>query len=251
MFKAAYEVLGSHPIASCTQISRPNRLRDTIVTVRCQFDYTRSDHEIAVAGAIKPSGLVVATSDLGQHRKYRVLVPAVSPVPPAAESRHGQHFRQPGHAVALRSLCFWLRLQIVSAASGCPKNLLVRYLAIQRPYRSLRGDGGRDLLRSAVGHRPAPAGRDSGSRHHLVCRLGDRAPDFPGAVLLVVRGADDQLSGQCHRKFDMGRCLPRGWDWPLLVATGVWRSGALGLGGRDHWCCRLSGFSDYHRRTNV
>src|SRR5215813_8836200 len=110
MFKAAYEVLGSHPIASCTQISRPNRLRDTIVTVRCQFDYKRSDHEIAVAGAVKPSGLVVASSDLGQHRQYRVLVRAVSPVLHAAEWRGAGSFRHPGHAVAVRSLRFWLRL---------------------------------------------------------------------------------------------------------------------------------------------
>ena len=50
------------------------------------------------------------------------------------------------------------------------------------------------------------------SGHHLERRRGDRAADRRGAVLLVVRGVDDQLSGQCHRKFDMGGRLPGGWD---------------------------------------
>src|SRR5262249_58431676 len=52
------------PEASLPQyLSRALAPCDTMMTVRCQFDNTRSGHEIAVAAAVKTSGLVAGPLD--------------------------------------------------------------------------------------------------------------------------------------------------------------------------------------------
>ena len=129
--------------------------------------------------------------------------------------------RHRAHAPPLCGLCFRLRIQVVPAARGCSADLLVRHLAVERHRRTVGGNRRRDLLRGAVGHYPAPTGHDDGSGHHLERRVGDRAADPHRGMLLMVRRADHQLFGQRHRKFDMGRRLLRGRDWPLPVAAGV------------------------------
>jgi hypothetical protein len=42
--------------------------------------------------------------------------------------------------------------------------------------------------------------------------LGAGAYSRQSTVLLMIRGVDEELSGPCHRKFDMSRRLPAGWD---------------------------------------
>src|ERR1700676_314298 len=118
----------------------------------------------------------------------------------------------------LCGLCFWLRIQVVPSARGCSADMLVRHVAVERCRWPVGSNRGRDLLRGAVGDDPAPTGRDDGSGYHLERRVGDRAVDPHRGMLLMVCGADHLLFGQRHRKFDMGRCLLRRWDWPLPIA---------------------------------
>ena len=189
-------------------------------------------------GPSRPLAWWWASPDVGQHRQCRALVPALSPVLHGADGdpwrRHGHR----AHAIPLRSLRVWLRLQVGSPARGRSTNLLVRYLAIERCHRPVRGDRGGDLVRSPMGHRPAPAGWDSRSGHHLDGGLDRRAADRRRAVLLVVRRVDDQLSGQCDREFDMGSRLPLGWHCRLPVAAGVRGHRSLGPRRRNHRDCR-------------
>src|SRR6202048_3198528 len=197
-------------------------------------------HEFGMAGAVKfpglvkSPGLVVGSVDPGQRRKYRGLVLAVPPAPRTADWQSRLHVRHRAHAPPLCGLCFWLRIQVVPSARGCSADLLVRHMAVERCRRPVGGNRGRDLLRGAVGDYPAPAGHNDGSGHHLERRVGDRALDPDRGVLLMVRGADHQLFGQRHRKFDMGRCFLHSRDWPLPVATGVRWSGPRGPRHRDN-----------------
>ena len=57
--------------------------------------------------------------------------------------------------------------------------------------------------------------------------------------------------GQRHRKFDMGRGLLRGRNWPLPVAAGVRRSGSHRPRHHDHRDRSLSGVSHDRRRPDV
>src|SRR5450631_2778886 len=186
-------------------------------------------HELGMAGAVKfpglvkSAGLVVGSVDPGQRRKYRGLVLAVPPAPRTADWRSRRHVRHRAHARALCGLCFWLRIQVVPSARGCSTDLLVRHLAVERCRRPVGSNRGRGLLRGAMGDYPAPTGHDDGSRHHLERRVGDRAADPHRGMLLMACGADHPLLGQRHRKFDMGCCLLRRWDWPWPVAAGVRR----------------------------
>src|SRR5262245_39270607 len=130
------------------------------MTVCCQFDVAWSGHENVVAGAVTASSLVVGVVDVGQHGQCRALVPALPPV------LHGAHWQsrwrdgRRANAFSLRSLRVWLRLQVGSPTRGRAANLLVRYLAIERSPRPLRGDSGGNLVRSPMGNCPAPAGWD-------------------------------------------------------------------------------------------
>ena len=116
---------------------------------------------------------------------------------------------------------FGCAFRSLPSARGCPADLPVRHLAVERCRRTVGGNHRRDLLRGAVGDYSAPTGHDDGSRHHLERRVGDRAADPDRGMLLMVCGADHQLFGQRHRKFDMGRCVLRGRDRPLPAAAGV------------------------------
>ena len=49
--------------------------------------------------------------------------------------------------------------------------------------------------------------------HRLERRVGDRTADPRRGMLFMACGAHHQLSRQRHRKFDLGRCLPRRRDW--------------------------------------
>src|ERR1700730_3777223 len=184
-------------------------------------------HEFGMAGAVKfpglveSLGLVVGSVDPGERRKYRGLVLAVLPAPGTADWQSRQHVQHRAHAPPLCGIRFWLRIQVVPSARGCSADLLVRHPAVERCRRTVGSNRGGDLLRGAVDDYPAPTGRDDGSGHHLERRVGDRAVDPHRGMLLMVWGADHQLFGQRHRKFDMGCCLLRSWDWPLPVATGV------------------------------
>ncbi len=222
---------------------------------------------IKFPGLVESLGLVVESVDPGQRRQYRGLVLAVPPAPRTAEWQSRQHVRRrahappgwqsrqhvqhPAHAPAVCGLCFWLRIQVVPSARGCSANLLVRHLAVERCRRPVGSHRGRDLLRGAVGDYASPAGRDDGIGHHLERRVGDRAVDPDRGMFLMVCGADHALFGQRHRKFDLGRCLLRRWDWPLPVATGVRWSGSRGPRHLNHRDCGLSGVSHDHRRPDV
>ena len=139
----------------------------------------------------------------------------------AAGQQPGQRARHLGHALPLRSLCFWLRLQILSPARGCSAHLLVRYMAIERRHRPIRGDRSRGLLRSAVGHRPAPARPHRGSGHHREPGMDDRAADRRGAVLLMVWRVDDQLLWPMPSRTRYG---PLPSSWLVLPFAGCCRS---------------------------
>jgi hypothetical protein len=77
---------------------------DRIATIKCQFGYTRSDHEFAMAGAVKVLGLVksarvvVVSVDARERHQYRGLVLAV---PPPAETADRQHVRRRADAPSL------------------------------------------------------------------------------------------------------------------------------------------------------
>ena len=156
-------------------------------------------------GLVKSPGLVVGPVDPGQRRQYRGLVPAVPPAPRTADRQSRQHVRHRAHAAALRGLCVRLRIQVVPSARGRAADLLVRHLAVERCRRPLGRNRGRDLLRGAVGDYPAPARHDDGSGHHLERRVGDRAVDPDRGMLLMVCGADHQLSAATPSKIRSGR----------------------------------------------
>ena len=152
---------------------------------------------------------------------------------------------------ALRGLCVRLRLQVVPAARGCAADLPVRHLAVERRRRPVGGNRGRGLLRGAVGDHPAPARHHDGSGHHRERRVGDRAADPDRGMLLMVCGADHQLSGQRHREFDLGRCLLHRRDRALPAAAGIRWRGPRRPRRRDRRDCGLSGVSHDRRRPDV
>ena len=129
--------------------------------------------------------------------------------------------------------------------------LPVRYLVIERCHRPIGSNRRRDLVRSPVGNRPAPARHYRGSGHHRNCGVGNRAADRRCAVLLVVWSVDDQLPSQCRRELDMGHRLPHSWNSPLPAPTRVRGHRSLGPYRRNLRNCSVLGFSYNDRRPNV
>ena len=131
------------------------------------------------------------------------------------------------------------------------RDLSVRHLVVEHSGRTVGGDRGRDLFRSAVGHSPAPARHDDRRGNDRECRVGDRTSDPDRGMPLMVCGADQELSRQRHRKFAVGGCLFCHRRRSLPPAAGIpWR-GSRGPGHSHRKHCGLSRFSDDDRRPDV
>ena len=164
-------------------------------------------------------GLVVGFPDRGQRREYRDLGAAV---PAAPQSRPAISAAPP----ASRSCCSSLRPMRLAAPSArsfrarTSSGSACSTMAFERCRRPLGRDGGRGLLRGAVGDHPASARHDDGrgapplNVAWVIVPLIYIAECFSWYAVLT-----RHYPAQRHRELAMGRRLLHCRRWPLLVAA--------------------------------
>jgi len=147
---------------------------------------------VEVSGLVKPGCTVVVFPRARERDEYRGVF-LIVPLPAEAADRRLRYDRHRIDAPSVRGLCVRLRIQIVLAARGCSADLPVRYLAVERHSRTNRSDRGRGLLRCAVGDLATSARHHDGSTDRGDRRVGDCAAHRDRGVLLMARGANQEL----------------------------------------------------------
>jgi len=146
---------------------------------------------------------------------------------------------------------FLAAVQIVASARGRSADLPVRHLAVERCCRRSVATVAELCFAAQWAVILHQLGTMTGTDTTLnvawvILPLNLIAECYSWYAVLTTK-----LSGQRHRKFDMGRHLLTGRDRPLPVAAGVRRPGSRGPRHRDHRDRRLSSVSHDHRRPDV
>src|SRR5262245_64837920 len=148
--------------------------------------------EVEVSGLVKPGCTVVVFPRARERDEYRGLFLTV-PLPAEAADRRLRYDRHRIDASSVWDLGVRLRIQIVLAARGGSADLPVRYLAVERHSRTIRSDRGRGLNRCAVGALVTSARRHDGSTDRCDRRVGGCDGHGDRGVLLMARGANQEL----------------------------------------------------------